>query len=1043
MMTNNNNNMTGGRMTTTESPEQAETNAAQEPNSSDDDHDIQVPPQNSPLSEGIRTSSSSSGLVNRSSPAGSSSAATTAPSLPPAASVQSPPSSSRTLLQVVTTTTTLPSAPPLLYQPSSSLVLALGLSDRTPAADRGRSVGRRQEAALGRLRSRKGPKHGSQQKCSECGEVGHKRSFHAPLPDDPKKKKRKQRRIERLEAEKARTQEGNTASLSSHVPEERSADQFFLGEPPARSDAAETASSFSRSLPGARTTTSAPSPAVPESNAATPDEVVDGDPLPSESRPPPKQRAFMEDVIQSLKRSICLKTGPRRPGESRVQGKWPFNSLWYHPPDMSISANTARPLVAENYYLKSLFIWVPEYLYREEFPLGVLPCPSCRGTDKVVSEGFNPHGPRRVYGVDDVYYIVCKRYRCLSCNSSFNGTDQRVLDLIPADIMSLFPAYVSNRSAIDLRVVREMRTLVTTIPGCGISSYRRLLASRYATRYFTVYRNWLARVVRAVLRIQPGKELPLNGTVEALRSVTPFSEFDDAFGYGSSIPSETYLSAALHLELGRRENFLDRHMQMIDVRIGKADGCRKLPKKVRIGNSAVFSDLYTIMNEFHQIVSQWFVESCSAAEINPGLEGLSARFDIHGFPGFILMYVDNCCSEREEVWEKNFKSLISGDASQQPPPKKGSRKLPNLLLSSEPKLFTEECFTEAALLDVFRFLTDQVTSDGRAVIGFDCEWAQRYSERKPISVIQIAVREGEGIANYVIQTTQWNNRLPSSLVAILTSPDILKVGVQIKQDAGKIQTDFGVTMRGILTLGELAFVKNLANRKNISMSLLVSNFLGCTIPKPDSVRRSPWDAPTLSLEQIRYAALDAEAGLKLYEELMRIKSVLDLRAPKAFELVVGSKVLLLDTAQSKVIAVGTVVEKTSSSVIISGKDFPCKKSHAMVTLDQIVVPQALWPCYNYSLSGLGVSVVPWPLRCTRMFLGNDISEYLRPPVNVSEDRVHGAQENPEPATSSATTSLGSGWDTSVDEQFLDNCPDVIRDNVNVSSAESGVCLLSP
>ncbi len=58
-----------------------------------------------------------------------------------------------------------------------------------------------------------------------------------------------------------------------------------------------------------------------------------------------------------------------------------------------------------------------------------------------------------------------------------------------------------------------------------------------------------------------------------------------------------------------------------------------------------------------------------------------------------------------------------------------------------------------------------------------------------------------------------------------------------------------------------------------SLDGLVRNLLKKRLDKADSPRLSDWTRVPLSAEQLRYAALDAYAGLLVYEELNRRRSL--------------------------------------------------------------------------------------------------------------------------------------------------------------------------
>ena len=102
--------------------------------------------------------------------------------------------------------------------------------------------------------------------------------------------------------------------------------------------------------------------------------------------------------------------------------------------------------------------------------------------------------------------------------------------------------------------------------------------------------------------------------------------------------------------------------------------------------------------------------------------------------------------------------------------------------------------------------------------------------------------------------------------ALLEDASILKVGVASLQDAQKVARDFNITCSGVVDLSELANCALLPPRR-WSLAALVERVLHCQLPKPTGIRIGAWDARALGKEQIEYAALDAIASLRLWEEL--------------------------------------------------------------------------------------------------------------------------------------------------------------------------------
>ncbi|KAJ7502484.1 ribonuclease H-like domain-containing protein [Mycena galericulata] len=138
-----------------------------------------------------------------------------------------------------------------------------------------------------------------------------------------------------------------------------------------------------------------------------------------------------------------------------------------------------------------------------------------------------------------------------------------------------------------------------------------------------------------------------------------------------------------------------------------------------------------------------------------------------------------------------------------------------------------------------------------------------------LCVVQLA--RGDDV--WVINLTKIK-AYPAELRRILESPSIIKTGVGLLNDVQVVWTDLGSDMRNLVDVGLMARLL-LAEKypdtgySNLSMAVSVQEVLGMDIDKDP--RKSDWkggDDNVLTGDQIRYAAIDAVASLRLYEALV-------------------------------------------------------------------------------------------------------------------------------------------------------------------------------
>ena len=154
-------------------------------------------------------------------------------------------------------------------------------------------------------------------------------------------------------------------------------------------------------------------------------------------------------------------------------------------------------------------------------------------------------------------------------------------------------------------------------------------------------------------------------------------------------------------------------------------------------------------------------------------------------------------------------------------------------------------------------------SSGSHVIGFDTEAKPKAlyaSERNRTALVQLA---SPNVC--VMWRTVGLQRLPNSLLSILSDPAVVKVGQGIGMDARDIVADFAAPEpRSLVDLHQVACRLRCEPK---SLQGLVGIFLKHRLLK--DMRVSNWEDPVLRAEQIQYAALDAWASRAVYEEIRK------------------------------------------------------------------------------------------------------------------------------------------------------------------------------
>jgi len=144
------------------------------------------------------------------------------------------------------------------------------------------------------------------------------------------------------------------------------------------------------------------------------------------------------------------------------------------------------------------------------------------------------------------------------------------------------------------------------------------------------------------------------------------------------------------------------------------------------------------------------------------------------------------------------------------------------------------------------------------VVGFDAEWVGP----NPPALIQIATDHFTLLVR--LCNIPPNAKLPK-LRAFLKDPSILKAGVNVMYDAKRISRGYSMECKGCIDVRSLCGKK----KRNVSLAKLSKAYLSLELDKEVNITCSNWEAPVLTSRQIKYAALDAIVGYRLFVHLMK------------------------------------------------------------------------------------------------------------------------------------------------------------------------------
>ncbi len=152
---------------------------------------------------------------------------------------------------------------------------------------------------------------------------------------------------------------------------------------------------------------------------------------------------------------------------------------------------------------------------------------------------------------------------------------------------------------------------------------------------------------------------------------------------------------------------------------------------------------------------------------------------------------------------------------------------------------------------------------GEPVIGFDTEARPCFEKGRAsrTSLVQLA---GTGV---VVLVRLLTTSPTEHLVALLEDPEVIKVGVGIREDMRLLGQKDAFRPAGLFDLGDAARSLGL---KTQGLRSLAANLMDVRISK--GAQCSNWEKPELTPGQIRYAATDAWIGRELFFRLQELES---------------------------------------------------------------------------------------------------------------------------------------------------------------------------
>lgn len=153
-----------------------------------------------------------------------------------------------------------------------------------------------------------------------------------------------------------------------------------------------------------------------------------------------------------------------------------------------------------------------------------------------------------------------------------------------------------------------------------------------------------------------------------------------------------------------------------------------------------------------------------------------------------------------------------------------------------------------------------------SVVGLDCEWRPHIirSMSNKTATLQLCID-----TKCLVVQMFYLDHIPQSLKDFFTDTKFTFVGVEVQDDAVKIQNEYGLRVTGTADIQALAMARwPLRFVRKPGLKGLARSVAELLMEKPKHVSMSNWEAVNLNVQQIEYACIDAFASYKIGHKLL-------------------------------------------------------------------------------------------------------------------------------------------------------------------------------
>jgi hypothetical protein len=644
-----------------------------------------------------------------------------------------------------------------------------------------------------------------------------------------------------------------------------------------------------------------------------------GDNMDLQSKPWPEHvMTFFKDIKQEINTALDMRGQGR---SATFHGEMPRKYCHLIMPSEDPEAYFPGQLLKrEHFSYPHIRVWLPEGVHKRYYPSARPPCKwhGCFGCVRIRGWVKNP---RHCFADNRIHALMGKRYECRvrkKMNNKpygFRGYDRDVLSKSQDYIKMLWRKVgydVSHRAAISWNVLERLQS--DMIQSLSVNGFRESFyeaAKRYHLRQSIQWRSYVDSL-GTHLESTPYLNL-FNASPQQQIAMQQYFHDYSSKEYGQTIPSISYLISRVMLLMESEADYWNKKMQFVDGKHLSGDHSFKLTKCVLSGRkSKPFTAMYTLMNEFGQVVAWWFTTGTGMNELEAAFQKLKQRYQLFGFDGPFSFTTDRCCHERTFLGRTLGLDSTISDSDEESVNGEDTEDVEiyeAVTLPNAPKVATTSAVTSDFVGEICRYFIEHRME--MQVLSIDTEYHRGQYKAK---CLQVTLPDDTTYIFHLASICRNSQELPRCLKMLLENEAIKKVGNRVHNDV-KSLLGWNVHVRGVIELGHVANDRSLCGKAPALDFLVGLLWPGVVLEGKDGTGPRVGDWDNLTADKINYAAKDSYATMAVYKRLLQIVEPKRQQKLRNADIIEGLEVTVYSRDWKKRIAEAVLVGSSSPSFL--------------------------------------------------------------------------------------------------------------------------------